>query len=139
MAALLLRVYFFAEQGDPVSKKDAWKAIGIEDARTGRKYLSAAIGDGLLLATRSQHDKRKELLLPTKRLNDIIKDELAHLRRKLEILLRMVERSEEVSGSIKSFYERIDGYPIFDFRGNAASLDPLLRLLMLNSKERQTE
>ena len=79
MATFLMGIYFQAEQGDPLNKKEAWKYVGIEDARTGRKYISKAQRDGLLTVVRSEDDKRKELLLPSDKLKSRAEADLADL------------------------------------------------------------
>jgi hypothetical protein len=76
MGVLLMHVVISAEQGCPMNKKDAWKSLGIEDVRTGRKYITRAQQLGFLEVTRSDKDRRKELLLPSPLLRRAMEQEL---------------------------------------------------------------
>lgn len=76
MTALLINVYTFSKVGEPLHKKAAWKKMGLEDIKTGRKYITHAIKLGLIESRRSSEDKRRELLLPTESLKNAVEQEL---------------------------------------------------------------
>lgn len=86
---LLLEVYLAAELGEPLSKKTAMAAMGADDIKTARKYISMAERDGYLTASRAPEDRRRELLHPSDLLRDLIEAELrdvnAEVRAALEV------------------------------------------------------
>jgi hypothetical protein len=100
LSLLMIKVYMCAQHGVPLSKKDAWQSIGIEDVRTGRKYISRAEQLGLLKVTRSKKDRRRELLLPSESLRLVMEHELetlkSDLRRYTAVLEPDAERIEEI-------------------------------------------
>lgn len=73
---LLLRAYQANTQGQPIHKKAAAAALGVEDVRTARKYVDLVERHGLLSAVADAKDKRKELLVPTARLTELIAREI---------------------------------------------------------------
>jgi hypothetical protein len=76
MTLLLLNVYLSSRADKPLHKKAAWKTMGVEDIKTGRKYIAEAERFGLIEAVQSSEDKRKELLRPTARLSALMEREL---------------------------------------------------------------
>jgi hypothetical protein len=72
MAILLVAVYALLKRREPLHKKIAWTLIGVNDVKTGRKYIARAEKLGLIEVVRSPVDRRKELLYPTSRLEGII-------------------------------------------------------------------
>ena len=64
MSLLLVSVYSFFKSGVPLHKKAAWREMGVEDIKTGRKYIVRAEELGLIESKRSTEDRRMELLFP---------------------------------------------------------------------------
>lgn len=79
LARLVLRIYLAAAEGKPLHKKAAWNALGIQDVKTGRRYLAMAEDLGLIQFERSPDDQRRELLYPTQKLQQAIELELKQL------------------------------------------------------------
>ena len=68
MSLLLYSVYLAFRNGNPLYLKKAWFATGCNEIKTSRKYIEQAKKLGLIEITRSDQDKRRELLFPTNRL-----------------------------------------------------------------------
>ncbi|CAN0400830.1 unnamed protein product, partial [Phaeothamnion confervicola] len=75
MISLLVSAITAQEAGTPLTKKAAVAAMGVEDVKTARKYVQLAEREGLLEASPSPDDKRKELLYPTPRLWELLHKE----------------------------------------------------------------
>jgi hypothetical protein len=90
MSLLLINVYSRSLAGDPLNKVSAWKPLNI-DIKTGRKHIARAVELGLIKVSRSNIDKRVQLLEPSDRLKKMIETDLsAHfddLRRLMHALL----------------------------------------------------
>jgi DNA-binding MarR family transcriptional regulator len=91
MSALLMNVYAFSMIGKPLSKKGAWRQMGVQDIKTGRKYISGALKMGLIESVQSTEDQRMDLLYPTDRLRKLaewrLRDFALHLRSLMYALL----------------------------------------------------
>lgn len=83
MALLLMSVYAFDGEKRPLHKKAAWKIMGVQEVKTGRKYISAAQEAGFIEVRQSAEDKRKELLFPTEQLKSIVEAELTDFTRQM--------------------------------------------------------
>jgi hypothetical protein len=80
IAILFFAIYFYAEMGLHLSKKQAWKSLEYADIKTARKHISNAEKLGLIRVMRSKKDKRVSLLAPTPRLEELIHSELLEFR-----------------------------------------------------------
>lgn len=80
VATLFFAIYFHAEMGMHLSKKQAWKSLEFADIKTARKHISNAEELGLIKVMRSKKDKRVDLLAPTPRLEELIHAELVEYR-----------------------------------------------------------
>jgi hypothetical protein len=76
MSLLLYSVYIAFKNGNPLYIKRAWIEMGVTDIKTGRKYIERAKELGLIGIARSDQDKRRELLFPTDRLQEMMDIEL---------------------------------------------------------------
>ena len=88
---LLLRAYRANAAGQPIHKKAAAAALGVEDLRTARKYVDLVERHGLLTAIPDEKDKRKALLVPTERLRELVARELVLLRQSFRDKLPITE------------------------------------------------
>src|ERR1700684_3584375 len=75
MATLLIATYAYLKRREPLHKNIVWDVIGVRDTKTARKYIAQAEKLGLIKIEPSPTDRRKELLFPTARLEEIIAEE----------------------------------------------------------------
>lgn len=87
MAMLLMKIYLAEKDGKPLHKKAAWREMGVEDIKTGRKYIARAEEKGLLKVVRSKEDRRMELLLPTEKLQRQMDWEIGEFARMVRRLI----------------------------------------------------
>jgi hypothetical protein len=76
MTRLLLSVYAAFIGAKPLYKKTAWMQTGLEDIKTGHKYIARAEQMGLIELARSTEDRRRELIYPTDKLQRLMEVEL---------------------------------------------------------------
>ena len=91
LAELLIAVYLHSEKGTPLSKKTALQYVSVSDVKTARKYLGRCIELEWIETTRSQTDKRVDLLRPSESMREVIKEELLQIG---EILQKPERRKE---------------------------------------------
>jgi hypothetical protein len=108
LTLLLLDVYCSFIAGVPLNKKSAWTAMGVEDIKTGRKYITRAQELGLIAVHRSDKDKRKELLCPTDYLKLLIEVELNQFASEIDSMQKKLQDAERekprmVEGELKNF------------------------------------
>jgi hypothetical protein len=90
MVRLLLSVYFYGITGNDLWKKEAWVKTGLADIKTARKYIARAKELGLITFQRAEHDRRIELLVPSKRLIDLVEIELVSILDEIRELVHLV-------------------------------------------------
>jgi hypothetical protein len=103
MSRLLMSVYARSLQGDPLHKKAAISEMGVQDVKTGRKYLKLARRLGLIDERKSPLDRRKELLYPTSRLERNAEEELRRFSDVVSgiFLTAVAQPSGTVPGKVK--------------------------------------
>lgn len=62
---LVLTAYIADRSGQPLVKGGAPAALGVEDARTARKYIALAEAQGLVVSRRSPVDARNDIIVPS--------------------------------------------------------------------------
>ena len=93
LSLLLLSTYAYFKAGSPLHKKAAWKQMGLETIKTGRKYIAEAERLGLIKIIPSKDDRRRELLYPTDALIDVAGKALADFAAEVLTLMDLLSSS----------------------------------------------